>query len=67
MAACPAELPAPTTIAVECRQFEGAGVYYSATSVEARMCRDSTAIVVGGGNSAGQAAMFLSQHAREVK
>lgn len=50
-----------------CSRLEGAGVYYSATSVEARMCRNSTAVVVGGGNSAGQAAMFLSQHAREVK
>lgn len=50
-----------------CERLEGAGVYYSATSVEARLCRDSTAIVVGGGNSAGQAAMFLAQHARNVK
>ena len=50
-----------------CQRLEGAGVYYSATSVEARVCRDSTAIVVGGGNSAGQAAMFLAQHAKEVK
>lgn len=50
-----------------CSRLEGAGVYYSATSVEARMCRNSTAVVVGGGNSAGQAAMFLSQHACEVK
>jgi len=48
------------------RQFEGAGVYYSATSVEARVCRNATAIIVGGGNSAGQAAMFLSQHAKRV-
>lgn len=50
-----------------CQRFEGAGVYYSATSVEARLCRGSTAIVVGGGNSAGQAAMFLAQHANQVK
>lgn len=50
-----------------CEQLEGMGVYYSATSVEARMCRDATAIVVGGGNSAGQAAMFLAQHAKHVK
>lgn len=50
-----------------CDRLEGAGVYYSATSVEARMCREGTAIVVGGGNSAGQAAMFLSQHAKRVK
>ncbi|MCC9654339.1 FAD-dependent oxidoreductase [Rhodopirellula halodulae] len=50
-----------------CDRLEGAGVYYSATSVEARLCRDSTAIVVGGGNSAGQAAMYLSRHASSVK
>jgi thioredoxin reductase (NADPH) len=50
-----------------CEQFEGAGVYYSATSVEARVCSGSNAVVVGGGNSAGQAAMFLSQQARSVK
>lgn len=50
-----------------CAKFEGMGVYYSATSVEARMCRDATAIVVGGGNSAGQAAMYLSQHAKHVQ
>jgi thioredoxin reductase (NADPH) len=50
-----------------CERFEGMGVYYSATSVEARLCRESTAIVVGGGNSAGQAAMFLSQHATDVR
>lgn len=46
--------------------FEGAGVYYSATTVEARGCRQSTAIVVGAGNSAGQAAMYLSQSAQRV-
>lgn len=51
----------------DCERFEGAGIYYSATSVEARSCRDATAIVVGGGNSAGQAAMFLAQHAEQVK
>ena len=45
------------------RQFEGAGVYYAATEMEARGCRDATAVVVGGGNSAGQAAMFLSERA----
>ncbi|MEW4486651.1 FAD-dependent oxidoreductase [Thalassoglobus sp. JC818] len=50
-----------------CDRLEGAGVYFSATSVQARICRDSTAIVIGGGNSAGQAAMFLSQHAKQVK
>jgi thioredoxin reductase (NADPH) len=46
--------------------FEGAGVYYAATDMEARSCRGSDAIVVGGGNSAGQAAMFLSRFAKHV-
>ncbi len=50
-----------------CERLEGAGVYYSATSVEARLCRDGTVLVVGGGNSAGQAAMFLAQQTRDVK
>jgi thioredoxin reductase (NADPH) len=47
-------------------QFEGAGVYYGATFIEAQLCRDEEVIVVGGGNSAGQAAVFLSQTARRV-
>ena len=47
-------------------QFEGAGIYYAATEVEARRCRSEDVIVVGGGNSAGQAAMFLSESARRV-
>ena len=46
--------------------FEGAGVYYAATDVEARYCRGKDAVIVGGGNSAGQAAMFLSRYARHV-
>lgn len=46
--------------------LQGAGVYHSATNIEARLCRNSAAHVVGGGNSAGQAAMFLSQTAGEV-
>ncbi len=46
--------------------FEGAGIYYAATEVEARRCRFENVIVVGGGNSAGQAAMFLSETARRV-
>jgi thioredoxin reductase (NADPH) len=50
-----------------CERLTGAGVYFAATSVEARMCRDSVAIVVGGGNSAGQAAMYLADHARTVR
>jgi thioredoxin reductase (NADPH) len=47
-------------------RFEGAGVYYGATFVEAQLCRDEDVIVVGGGNSAGQAAMFLAQTTRRV-
>ena len=46
--------------------FEGSGVYYAATATEAQMCRGSNAIVVGGGNSAGQAAMFLSEQSPRV-
>jgi thioredoxin reductase (NADPH) len=46
--------------------LEGAGVYYSATEMEARFCHNTEAVVIGGGNSAGQAAMFLSRHARHV-
>ncbi|MEL6167155.1 MAG: FAD-dependent oxidoreductase [Pseudomonadota bacterium] len=46
--------------------FEGAGIYYAATDVEARYCRDTEVVVIGGGNSAGQAAMFLSRTARHV-
>jgi thioredoxin reductase (NADPH) len=42
------------------------GVYYNATAVEARMCRNWPVHVIGGGNSAGQAAMFLTQYARKV-
>ena len=44
-------------------RFEGAGVYYAATDIEARFCRGTQIAVVGGGNSAGQAAMFLSRAA----
>lgn len=46
--------------------FEGAGVSYAATELEARHLAGRTAVVVGGGNSAGQAAMFLSRKARHV-
>ncbi|WP_298686185.1 cyclic nucleotide-binding domain-containing thioredoxin-disulfide reductase [uncultured Sphingomonas sp.] len=48
-------------------EFEGAGVYYAATENEARYCHESEAIVIGGGNSAGQAAMFLSRAATHVR
>jgi thioredoxin reductase (NADPH) len=46
--------------------FEGAGITYAATDVEARWCRGAEVAVIGGGNSAGQAAMFLSRTARHV-
>ena len=46
--------------------FEGAGVYYGATFVEAQLCGGDEVVVVGGGNSAGQAAVFLAQTARHV-
>jgi thioredoxin reductase (NADPH) len=46
--------------------FEGSGVYYAATAREGQLCSGSTVIVVGGGNSAGQAAMFLSEAAEKV-
>jgi thioredoxin reductase (NADPH) len=47
-------------------QFEGAGVYYGATQVEAQVCHNEEVVVVGGGNSAGQAALFLSGFAKRV-
>src|ERR1700733_15347193 len=47
-------------------RFEGAGVYYGATFLEAQRCAADEVIVVGGGNSAGQAAMFLAQTSRHV-
>jgi thioredoxin reductase (NADPH) len=49
-----------------CEQFEGRGVYYAATPLEAQMCRGSDVVVVGGGNSAGQAAVFLATQVRKV-
>ena len=47
-------------------RFEGLGVYYAATQVEASFCHGEDVIVVGGGNSAGQAAVFLASHGRQV-
>jgi thioredoxin reductase (NADPH) len=44
-------------------EFEGAGIYYAATEIEARYCKATEAVVIGGGNSAGQAAMYLSRSA----
>ena len=46
--------------------FTGAGVYYGSASVEAHACRDETVYIAGGGNSACQAAMYLSKFAKEV-
>ena len=47
-------------------RFEGVGVYYAATALEGQICRNETVIVTGAGNSAGQAAMFLSDGAKRV-
>src|SRR5882757_5584286 len=47
-------------------QFEGVGVYYAATALEGQLCRNETVVVAGSGNSAGQAAMFLSDGATKV-
>src|ERR1041385_5927857 len=47
-------------------RFEGAGVYYGATFVEAQLCNGEEVIVVGGGNSAGQAAVFLAETTKRV-
>ena len=46
--------------------YEGTGVYYGATSMEAQLCRNEEVVVVGGGNAAGQAAVFLAGHASRV-
>jgi len=50
----------------DCSRFEGTGVYYAATPNEVQMCRGSDVVLVGGGNSAGQAAVYLSQNVRKV-
>ncbi|MEO1251171.1 MAG: FAD-dependent oxidoreductase [Pseudomonadota bacterium] len=47
-------------------KYEGQNVHYAATAIEARLCENQNVIVIGGGNSAGQAAVFLSQHAAHV-
>jgi len=47
-------------------QFEGAGIYYGATPMEAQLCVNEELMIVGGGNSAGQAAVFLAQTAKRV-
>lgn len=48
------------------QEFEGRGVWYWASALEATMCAQTEVVLVGGGNSAGQAAVFLSQHAARV-
>ena len=48
-------------------EFEGRGIWYWASALEAKMCAKSDVVLVGGGNSAGQAAVFLAQHASSVK
>ena len=50
----------------ECARFEGKGVYYAATPAEGQLCRGVPVVLVGGGNSAGQAAVFLAQHASQL-
>jgi thioredoxin reductase (NADPH) len=52
--------------AAETADYEGRGIYFGATYMEARMCSGEQVVVVGGGNSAGQAAVFLSQHVEHV-
>src|SRR6202044_4275593 len=47
-------------------QFTGKGIYYNATFMEAQLCSGAEVIVIGGGNSAGQAAVFLAQNTRGV-
>ena len=49
-----------------CESYEGRGVYYAATPIEARLCQGADVVVVGGGNSAGQASVFLSSVVRKV-
>src|SRR5205823_6300328 len=57
----------PAGLAAEGREkFEGVGVYYAATALEGQICRNEIVIVAGSGNSAGQAAMFLSEGAAKV-
>ncbi len=56
------KLPLP-----DLERYEGLGVYYAATQAEAQLCAGDPVVIVGGGNSAGQAAMFLSQHAASCR
>jgi thioredoxin reductase (NADPH) len=47
-------------------EFDGAGIYYAATTMEASLCQGEEVVVVGGGNSAGQAVVYLAEHASRV-
>src|SRR5216683_2802067 len=49
-----------------CERYQGTGVYYAATPNEAKLCRGAQVVIVGGGNSAGQATVFLAAQARKV-
>ena len=49
-----------------CQRFEGCGVYYAATPNEMQLCQGSDVVVIGGGNSAGQAVIYLAGYARKV-
>jgi thioredoxin reductase (NADPH) len=51
----------------ECTRFEGVGLYYIATQMEAQLCEGEEVVIVGGANSAGQAAVFLASRARRVQ
>jgi thioredoxin reductase (NADPH) len=53
--------------ATGCQELTGRGVYYGAAATEARACAGTRVLVIGGGNSAGQAAMYLSSYAKEVE
>jgi thioredoxin reductase (NADPH) len=52
--------------ATDCARFEGLGLYFAATAVEAELCRRAQVLIVGSGNSAGQAAIFLAERASRV-
>lgn len=56
------KLPIP-----DIEKYEGSGIYYSATGMNINSCKNAVVGVVGGGNSAGQAALFLAKYAKEVK
>ena len=49
-----------------CEPFEGRGVYYAATKIEAQLCKGTEVVIVGGGNSAGQAAIFLAPSVKKI-